>query len=319
MAEAVLYEKRDRIAFITLNRPEVKNAIDTRMHEALCRIWEDFQADNGVDVAILSGKGDAFCAGADLRTWVPANYVEASPSRVREIMSLGLGGLTRGMHRISKPVIAAINGWAISAGLELALACDLRLASEKAMFGSFEARRGFHHGDGGIVRLVNTCGVGVAMQMVLTAEPIDAQRALQCSLVMKVVPHDRLLEEAELVARQVLRNSQRASVLLKKPSSKSSASRWTISCESRPGTPIPALIAMRPRNCSSSSTTRLTQDGPVANLPPSDWVVHAYLGRLPTNHGPARIELRCAQDDSLVDVWVVHQAGRCSADQYVSG
>jgi enoyl-CoA hydratase/carnithine racemase len=114
------------------------------------------------------------------------------------------------LHKIRKPVIAAVDGWALAAGLELALACDLRIASDRAMFGSFEARRGFHHGDGGIVRLVNTCGVGVAMQLVLTAEPIDAQRALQCNLVMKVVPPDQLLDEAELVARQILRNSQRA-------------------------------------------------------------------------------------------------------------
>jgi enoyl-CoA hydratase/carnithine racemase len=141
---------------------------------------------------------------------VPANFVDATPGRVREIVDMGLGGLTRGLHRINKPVIAAINGWALAAGLELALACDLRIASERAMLGSFEARRGFHHGDGGIVRLVNTCGVGVAMQLVLTAEPIDAQRALQCNLVAKVVPDDRLMDETELVARQILRNSQRA-------------------------------------------------------------------------------------------------------------
>ena len=210
MVETVLYDKRDRIAFVTLNRPEVKNAVDPAMHDELCRIWRDFRDDDNVDVAILSGVGDTFCAGADLRTYVPANYVDAGPSRVREIVDLGLGGLTRGLHKIRKPVIAAIDGWALAAGLELALACDLRVASDRAMFGSFEARRGFHHGDGGIVRLVNTCGVGVAMQMVLTAEPIDAQRALQCNLVMKVVPHDQLLDEAELVARQILRNSQRA-------------------------------------------------------------------------------------------------------------
>ena len=78
------------------------------------------------------------------------------------------------------------------------------------MFGSFEARRGFHHGDGGLVRLVNTCGVGVAMQMLLTAEPVDAQQALQWNMVTKVVPHDELMDEAELVARQILRNSQPA-------------------------------------------------------------------------------------------------------------
>jgi enoyl-CoA hydratase/carnithine racemase len=210
VVESVLYDERDRIAFVTLNRPEVRNAIDPGMHEELCRIWRAFAANDDVDVAILSGAADTFCAGADLRTFVPANYVDAAPSRVREIVDLGLGGLTRGLHKIRKPVIAAVDGWALAAGLELALACDLRVASERAMFGSFEARRGFHHGDGGIVRLVNTCGVGVAMQLVLTAEPIDAQRALQCNLVMKVVPHDRLLDEAELVARQILRNSQRA-------------------------------------------------------------------------------------------------------------
>jgi enoyl-CoA hydratase/carnithine racemase len=210
MAETVLYDKRDRIAFVTLNRPEAKNAIDPQMHDELCRIWRDFADDDEVDVAILSGAGDAFCAGADLRTFAPANYVDAAPSRVREIVDLGIGGLTRGLHKIRKPVIAAINGWALAAGLELALACDLRIASERAMMGSFEARRGFHHGDGGITRLVDICGVGVAMQLVLTAEPIDASRALQCNMLMKVVPHDRLAEEAELVARQILRNSQRA-------------------------------------------------------------------------------------------------------------
>jgi enoyl-CoA hydratase/carnithine racemase len=210
MVESVQYDERDRIAFVTLNRPEVRNAIDPEMHEELCRIWRAFSESDSVDVAILSGAAGTFCAGADLRTFVPVNYVDAAPSRVREIVDLGIGGLTRGLHKIRKPVIAAVDGWALAAGLELALACDLRVASDRAMFGSFEARRGFHHGDGGIVRLVNTCGVGIAMQLVLTAEPIDAQRALQCNLVMKVVPHDELMEAAELVARQILRNSQRA-------------------------------------------------------------------------------------------------------------
>jgi enoyl-CoA hydratase/carnithine racemase len=208
--ETVLYDKRNRMAFVTLNRPERKNAIDPDMHQDLCRIWADFRDDDAVDVAILRGAGDAFCSGADLASYVPANYVDATPSRVREIVDLGLGGLTRGLHKIRKPVIASVNGWALAAGLELALACDLRVASDRAMFGSFEARRGFHHGDGGITRLVNTCGVGVAMQLVLTAEPIDAARALQCNLVTTVVPHDRLAQETELLARQILRNSQRA-------------------------------------------------------------------------------------------------------------
>src|SRR5215211_1543472 len=156
------------------------------------------------------GAGDAFCAGADLKTYIPPFFVSANPARVREVVELGLNGFTRGMHRIYKPIIGAINGWALAGGLETAPACDIRIASERAMFGSFEARRGFHHGDGGIVRLVNTCGTGIAFEMLLTAEPIDAQRALQCNLVSRVVPHERLMEEAEGVARQILRNSQRA-------------------------------------------------------------------------------------------------------------
>src|SRR3954470_5719514 len=204
------YERHDRIAYITLNRPEAKNAVTPAMHEELCRIWTDFRDDDAADVAILTGSGDAFCAGADLATYVQLNYVDASPRRVRDIVDVGFGGITRGLHRITKPTIAAVNGWALAGGLELALACDLRIASERAMFGSFEARRGFHHGDGGITRLVNTCGVGVAMQMVLTAEPIDAQQALQCNMVSKVVPHDDLMAEAKQTAKQILRNSQRA-------------------------------------------------------------------------------------------------------------
>ena len=207
----VLYEKRDRIAYVTINRPEARNAIDPDVHEAMIETWADFRDDDSVDVAILTGAGDdAFSAGADLKTYIPPIIGGADPGKLREIVELGLNGFTRGMHRIYKPIIGAVNGWALAGGFETALACDIRIASERAMFGSFEARRGFHHGDGGLVRLVNTCGVGVAMQMLLTAEPIDAQRALQCNLVMKVVPHERLMEEAETVARQVLRNSQRA-------------------------------------------------------------------------------------------------------------
>jgi enoyl-CoA hydratase/carnithine racemase len=205
------YETRDRIAYLTINRPEARNAIDPDVHHAMIEAWGQFRDDDSVDVAILTGaEDDAFCAGADLKTYIPTIMADARPDDIREIVELGLNGFTRGMHRIPKPIVAAVNGWALAGGLETALACDIRIASERAMFGSFEARRGFHHGDGGLVRLVNTCGVGVAMQMLLTAEPIDAQRALQCNLVSKVVPHDRLMEEAETAARQILRNSQRA-------------------------------------------------------------------------------------------------------------
>ena len=204
----VLYEKRDRIAYLTINRPEARNAVSPEVHRAMIAAWADFAQDDSVDVAILTGAGEAFCAGADLKEYIPPIVADGSPEDLRAIAELGLNGFTRGMHRIYKPIIGAINGWALAGGLETALACDIRIASERAMFGSFEARRGFHHGDGGIVRLVNTCGTGIALEMLLTAEPIDAERALRCNLVSKVVPHERLLEEAELTARQILRNSQ---------------------------------------------------------------------------------------------------------------
>ena len=207
----VEYEKRDRIAHVTINRPEARNAIDPDVHRLMIETWADFRDDDSVDVAILTGAGDdAFCAGADLKTYIPPIMQDASPAEIREIVELGLNGFTRGMHRIYKPIVAAVNGWALAGGLETALACDIRIASERAMFGSFEARRGFHHGDGGLVRLVNACGVSVASHMLLTAEPVDAAQALEWGLVTKVVPHDSLLEEAETVARQILRNSQRA-------------------------------------------------------------------------------------------------------------
>ena len=206
----LLVEKRDRIAYLTLNRPEAKNAIDPDLHRLLWEAWEDFRDDDSVDVAILTGTGDAFCAGADLKTYIPPIINEATPGWVRDNVATGLGGLTRGLHRITKPTIAAVNGWALAGGLELALACDIRVASERARFGSFEARRGYHHGDGGIVRLVNTCGTGVALEMLLTAEPIDAERALRCNMVSRVVAHDDLIETAERVAASILRNSQSA-------------------------------------------------------------------------------------------------------------
>lgn len=203
-----LYEKRDRIAYITFNRPEARNAIDPEMQELLVEIWSDFRDDDATDVAIVTGTGDAFCAGADLKTYIPP--IIKGEKRIRDIVDLGFGGFTRGLHKIRKPIVGAINGWALAGGLEQALACDIRIASERAMFGSFEARRGYHHGDGGIVRLVNACGVGVASHMLLTAEPVDARQALAWQLVTKVVPHDELLAEAETVARQILRNSQTA-------------------------------------------------------------------------------------------------------------
>jgi enoyl-CoA hydratase/carnithine racemase len=204
----LLYEKRDRIAHLTINRPEARNAIDPDVHQLMVEAWADFRDDDSVDVAILTGTGDAFCAGADLKTYIPP--IIRGERRIRDIVDLGFGGFTRGLHKITKPIVGAINGWALAGGLEQALACDIRIDSERAMFGSFEARRGYHHGDGGIVRLVSTCGTGIALEMLLTAEPIDAERALGCNMVSRVVAHDELLATAEELAGKILRNSQTA-------------------------------------------------------------------------------------------------------------
>lgn len=210
MSQKVLFEKKGEVAYITLNRPEVKNAIDLDVHNRLREIWTEFRDDANLRIAVLTGNGDAFCAGADLKTHVP-EWDGIGPSLGRDKLADGFaGGITRGLHRIYKPVIAACNGWVLGGGLELAMACDIRIASERAQFGSFELRRGMHPADGGIVRLVNTCGVGIALEMELTGEPIDAQRALAVNMVSKVVPHDQLSQAVDDMIARILRNDRRA-------------------------------------------------------------------------------------------------------------
>ncbi len=202
----VIYEKTGKIATVTINRPEVMNCIDPETHELLWKTWRDFASDDALEVAILTGAGEeAFCAGADLKAFIPP-ILGADAAFPRNKLKDGIGGITRGLHRIAKPIIAAVNGWALAGGLENALACDIRIASENAKFGSFEVRRGYHHGDGGIARLVNICGSGIAMEMLLTGEPIDARRAQQVNMISRVVPQADLMAEAEKIAGQIVRN-----------------------------------------------------------------------------------------------------------------
>jgi enoyl-CoA hydratase/carnithine racemase len=207
----VLFETRGEVAYITLNRPEVHNAIDLETHKLLRGCWERFRDDAGLRVAVLTGAGDeAFCAGADLKTHVP-EWDGVGPNLARSKLDDGFaGGITRGLHRIYKPVVAALNGWTLGGGFELALACDIRIASEKARMGSFELRRGMHPADGGIVRLVNIAGAGIALEMELTGEAIDAQRALAANLVSRVVPHGDLKAAADDLVSRILRNDRRA-------------------------------------------------------------------------------------------------------------
>jgi len=204
------YEKRDRVGYVTLNRPEARNALDDGLNAALWEVWADFNADDAVDVAIVTGAGKAFCSGADLKTFIP-KWEHATLLDARKHAARGIGGgITRGQHRIAKPIIAAVNGYAIGGGFELALACDIRIASEKAKFGVFEVRHGLHQGDGGIVRLVAIAGAGVALDLTLTGREVSSEEAYRLGLVNQVVAHEELLPTAERWARMILANGQQA-------------------------------------------------------------------------------------------------------------
>jgi enoyl-CoA hydratase len=209
MAKAI-YEKKNRVAYVTLNRPESLNALDDNLNAELWEVWRDFNDDPAVDVAILTGAGKAFCAGADLKTFIP-KWEHADMLAARRNVARGIGGgITRGQHRITKPIIAAVNGHAIGGGFELALACDIRIAADTAKFGVFEVRQGLHQGDGGLVRLVAIAGVAVALELTLTGREVPADEALRLGLVNKVVPADQVLSTAQTYADMILGNSQQA-------------------------------------------------------------------------------------------------------------
>ena len=206
----VIYEKKDRIAYITLNRPEALNSLDDSVNDELWTIWNDFNLDKDIDVAIVTGSGKSFCAGADLKTFIP-KWENASMLEPRNNVAKGIaGGITRGQHRIYKPIIAAINGHAIGGGFELALACDIRIASQKAKFGVFEVRYGLHQGDGGLVRLVSIAGIATALELTLTGREVAADEAFRLGLVSTVVAHEDLMPTAESYAKMILKNSQQA-------------------------------------------------------------------------------------------------------------
>jgi enoyl-CoA hydratase/carnithine racemase len=201
-------ERMDRVLRITLNRPEVRNAIDRAMNEALWAAWRNFEHDPDLDVAIITGTGsEAFCAGADLADYIPV-WLGREMTDIRRNVDTGLGGITRGQHRIYKPIIAAVNGWALAGGFELALACDVRIASTVARFGSFEIRRGFHHGDGGIVRLLASVGLSRTMDIVLSGREVTADEAHRIGLVSELVAPEGLQAAALAYASNILKHSQ---------------------------------------------------------------------------------------------------------------
>jgi dehydration protein DpgD len=195
------YEKRDHLAFITINRPEVLNALHPPANEELSAIWDDFAADPNAWVAILTGAGDrSFSAGNDLK-YTAAHAGEAAAPRPP--LKGGFGGITSRFD-LFKPTIAAVNGWAMGGGCEMALACDIIIAAENARFGLPEPRVGLFAGAGGIHRLPRQIPPKIAMGMILTGRAIEAAEAARWGLVNEVVPRDQLLPAAERWAGEIL-------------------------------------------------------------------------------------------------------------------
>ena len=196
----ILYETRGHIATVTINRPEAKNAFSAEMIHLWRKSFEEARRDEGVRVVVVTGIGDTFCSGGDIRdmaegklkSWDMKNFLWEGVHRV--IFSL---------EDLDKPVIAAINGAAMGAGLDMALMCDLRVCSDKANLAESYIMMGVVPGDGGAYFLPRLVGVSRALELLLTGRVIDAHEALEMGLVNRVVPHERLMEETMNLAESL--------------------------------------------------------------------------------------------------------------------
>jgi enoyl-CoA hydratase/carnithine racemase len=200
--ENVLYEKKDSIAYVTLNRPKVLNALNTPTWKDLRTVFEDSRDDAAVRGVILTGAGDkAFIAGADISELAEVTAVEAEKSS-----SFGQAVLNL-IENLGKPVVAAINGFALGGGCETAMACTVRVASENAKFGQPEVTLGLIPGGGGTQRLPRLVGKGRALQLILSGEMINAQEAYRIGLVNEVVQAGALIKRAEAILKKISSNA----------------------------------------------------------------------------------------------------------------
>jgi enoyl-CoA hydratase len=199
--ENLLYEKRDGIGFITFNRPKVLNALNRKTMEELQDILTSARDDDSVRVLILTGAGEkSFVAGADI-----GELAVQTPVSGKETAAFGQGVLHL-LETIGKPSIAAINGFALGGGCEVALACSMRLASRTARLGQPEVKLGIMTGYGGSQRLTRLCGKGVAYELCLTGEMISAEEALRIGLVNHIYEPEALLPAAETLAKKIIAN-----------------------------------------------------------------------------------------------------------------
>src|SRR4051812_321105 len=200
--ENVLYEKKGAIAYVTVNRPKVLNALNHRTWADLQTAFEDARDDREVRGVILTGAGDkAFIAGADISELAHVSAVEAERSS-----SFGQAVLNL-VENLGKPVIAAINGFALGGGCETAMACTIRIAAENAKFGQPEVKLGLLPGGGGTQRLPRLVGKGRALQLILSGETIGATEAHRIGLVNEVVPAAELIPRAEAILKQIFANA----------------------------------------------------------------------------------------------------------------
>lgn len=194
--ETLLLERRDRVAIITINRPDKRNALNIKTREEGAALLDELRNDDSVGVVVITGAGDkAFVAGADI-----AEFAGRTASMQRDVMTSR--SLFTAIDTFPKPIIAMINGYCLGGGCELAMACDLRIASETASFGQPEINLGIIPGGGGTQRLTRLVGEGKAMELILTGEIIDARTAFSLGLVNHVVPLDQLESKTiELASR----------------------------------------------------------------------------------------------------------------------
>ena len=195
----VLYDKKGRLAYVTINRPDRMNAIDPETSKELLEAFTEFKNDDDLWVAILTGAGDrAFSAGADLVAMAQSLMGGQPPA-----FDVPFGGITRGFE-CWKPIIAAINGFCLAGGMEVAMACDIRIAAEHATFGQPEPKRAIIPAAGGTQRVPRLVPRAFALELLLTGERYDAQTALRFGLVSRVVPADKLMATAEELAAKIL-------------------------------------------------------------------------------------------------------------------